>query len=190
LADATRYSYLWFITQLYARDFDKAEAIVRDDARETLPGYGFKGTAPKSLFLGRIYSEKGDDVKAREHYEASLPLLEQAVAESPLDAERHMTLARVYAGVNRKADAIREGKRACEILPESKDAIDGVDLTMRLAEIYMRVDEPEQALALLDHLLSIPAGLHVEQMRVAPIWDPLRNDPRFERLLAKYESHG
>lgn len=190
LADATRYSYLWFITQLYARDFDKAEAIVRDDARATLPGYGFKGTAPKSLFLGRIYSEKGDEVKAREHFEASLPLVEQAVAESPLDAERRMTLARVYAGLNRKADAIREARQACEILPESKDAIDGADLTMRLAEIYMRVDEPEQALTLLDHLLSIPAGLHVEQMRVAPAWDPLRNDPRFQRLLAKYESHG
>ena len=185
-ADATRYSYLWFITQLYARDFDKAEAIIRDDPRETLPGYGFKGTAPKSIFLGRIYSEKGDDAKAREHFQASLRLIEQAVAESPLDAERHMTLARVYAGLNRNAHAIREAKRACEILPESKDAIDGVDLTMRLAEIYMRIDEPEQALALLDHLLSIPAGLHVEQVRVAPVWDPLRNDARFQRLLTKY----
>jgi serine/threonine protein kinase/tetratricopeptide (TPR) repeat protein len=186
--EATRYSYLWFITQLYARDFDKAEAIVRDDPRERLPGYGFKGGAPKSLFLGRIYSEKGDGVKAREHYAAALPVVEESVRQSPLDAERRMTLARVYAELDRKGDAIREGKRACELLPEWKDAIDGVDLTMRLAEIYMRVNEPEQALPLLDHLLSIPAGLHVEQMRVAPVWDPLRNDARFQRLLAKYAS--
>jgi serine/threonine protein kinase/tetratricopeptide (TPR) repeat protein len=187
-ATFTRYSYLWFITRLYAREFDKAEAIIRDDPRDTLPGYGFKDTAPKSLFLGRIYSEKGDELKAREQFNAALPAVEQAVAQLPLDAERRMTLARVYAGLGRKADAIREGKRACELLPESKDAIDGVDLTMRLAEIYMRVNEPEQALPLLDHLLSIPAGLHVEQMRVAPVWDPLRNDARFQRLLAKYAS--
>jgi tetratricopeptide (TPR) repeat protein len=152
-----------------------------------LPGYGFKDTAPKSLFLGRIYSEKGDELKAREYFAAALPVVEQAVAQLPLDAERRMTLARVYAGLNRKADAIREGKRACELLPESMDAVDGVDLTMRLAEIYMRVNDPEQALALLDHTLSIPAGPHVSQMRVAPLYDPLRNDPRFQKLLAKYE---
>lgn len=187
LPGATRYSYLWFITQLYARNFARAEKIVRDDPREALPGYGFKDTAPKSLFLGRIYSEKGDELKAREQFEAALPAVEQAVAEMPGDPERRMTLARVYAGLQRKADAIREGKRACELLPEAKDALDGPDLTMRLAEIYMRVNEPEQSLALLDHLLTIPAGLHAGQMRVAPVWDPLRNDARFQRLLAKYE---
>ena len=188
MPDATRYSYLWFITQLYARDFDKAEAIVRDDPRENLPGYGFKGVAPKSLFLGRIYSEKGDDVTAREYFAAALPALEEAVTESPLDAERRMTLARVYAGLQRKADAIREAKRASELLPESKDAIEGIGLTMGLAEIYMRVNETDHALALIDHALSTPAGLHVAQMRVAPVWDPLRNDPRFQHLLAKYQA--
>jgi len=71
-------------------------------------------------------------------------------------------------------------------VPEPKNALIGVDLTTRMACIFMKVGEPELALKLLEHSLSVPAGAHVGELRVAPRWDPLRNKPRFQLLLAKY----
>jgi hypothetical protein len=77
--------------------------------------------------------------------------------------------------------------RACELFPESKDALDGVQLMAKMAEIYAKVNEPDLALQLLERALSLPSGPHVGQLRVSPIWDPLRSDPRFQRLLAAHE---
>ncbi len=77
--------------------------------------------------------------------------------------------------------------RACQLLPESKNAWLGVWTADAMTEIYMKVGEPELALARLEHSVSVPAGLHVAALRVSPLWEPLRNDPRFQRLLAAYE---
>jgi len=97
-----------------------------------------------------------------------------------------MALGELYAGLHRKEDAIREGKRACELVPESKDAFAGALLLPDMAHIYMKVDEPELALTLLEHSLSRPAGAHVGELRASPRWDTLRSNPRFQRLLTKY----
>jgi TolB-like protein/Tfp pilus assembly protein PilF len=179
------YTDLWFDTQMSLRHFDRAEEIVRNDPREMIPGYA-QPPAPKSLFLGRIYAARKDERKAREYFEAALPILEQAVAESPLKADRHLALGELYAELHREEDAIREGKRACELLPEPKDALDGVGMTGGMALIYQKVGEPELALTLLEHCLSVPGGFHVGALRTSLDWEPMRNDPRFQKLLAAY----
>jgi serine/threonine-protein kinase len=180
-----RSAKLWYSTSMILRRYDEAEALVRDYPRDTIPGFGL--AAPKSLFLGDIYRYRKDEAKAREYFEAARPIVESIVSQSPLQPGAHGALSIVYSGLHRKEDAIREGKRACELLPESKDAIDGVDFATGLAVIYMAVDEPEQALTVLEHSLSVPAGAHVGQLRVSPTWDPLRNNPRFQQLLEKYK---
>ena len=95
-------------------------------------------------------------------------------------------LGMIYAALERKEDAIREGKRAVELLPESKDAFDGPALTLSLAQIYMFTGETDQALKLIEHSLNTPAGITAANLKIDPVWDPLRKDPRFQALIDKY----
>jgi len=185
-ADREHYTADWIGVQMFLRRYDEAEKIVREDPRDAIRGNSLHA-APKSLFLGDIYFWKKDEAKARQYYESALPLVERAVEEAPLEPDSHMALAHLYARLHRKDDAIREGNRACQLLPESKDAWLGVWTADAMTEIYMKVGEPELALARLEHSVSVPAGLHVAALRVSPLWEPLRNDPRFQRLLAAYE---
>ena len=93
-------------------------------------------------------------------------------------------LAVAYAHLGRKADALREGARAVEILPVSRDAIDGSDLQRDLAYVETLVGEPDAAVKRLAYLLTIPADISVPLLRVDPMWDSLRDNPAFQRLLA------
>ena len=102
--------------------------------------------------------------------------------DAPGDPGRHVQLGRVLAGLGRKEDAINEGKKAVELLPESEDAVGGPKATAALAEIYAWVGEHDEAFRLLDHLLTAPNGLTVPLLKLDPVWDPLRADPRFQKL--------
>ncbi len=88
-----------------------------------------------------------------------------------------------------KEDAINEGRKAVELVPESQDAFDGPQATAALAEIYAWVGEHDEAFRLLDHLLSVPNGLTVPTLKLDPVWDPLRKDPRFQALIEKYAAN-
>jgi hypothetical protein len=92
----------------------------------------------------------------------------------------------ILAGLGEKDAAIAEGKRAVELLPESQDALEGPKTTVALAQIYTWTGESDQALQLLDHSLSTPNGITVPVLRLDPIWDPLRSDPRFQALIERY----
>jgi len=69
------------------------------------------------------------------------------------------------------------------LLPESKDALDGPDMTLALARIHCMLGETDPALALLEHLLAIPGGISAYRLKLDPAWDPLRTNPRFEKIL-------
>jgi len=72
------------------------------------------------------------------------------------------------------------------LLPESKDAFGGPEITTGMAEVYCIVGESGRAIELLDGLLSRPSGVTVPLLKLRPAWDPLRNDPRFQALIDKY----
>ena len=80
-------------------------------------------------------------------------------------------------------DAVREGRRAVELLPISRDASTGTYIQHQLARIYLLVGEPEQALDELEPLLRIPYYLSPGWLRIDPTFDPLRNNPRFKKLV-------
>jgi TolB-like protein/Flp pilus assembly protein TadD len=147
-----------------------------------------EGTAPlpKSLLEGITYLGLKDEKKARPALENARQITERAVQESPDDASRHAMLGGILAYLGRNEEAIKEGKRAVELAPESKDAFDGPQLTVALAQIYAWTGEKDKALQLLEHLLATPAGISVALLKLDPVWDPLRNDPRFQALIDKY----
>ena len=74
------------------------------------------------------------------------------------------------------------------MLPVSRDATEGHYFESYLAEIYALADEPELGIAKLEYLLSIPSLVSPEDLRFNPSWDPLRNHPRFQALLEKYDT--
>jgi len=101
-------------------------------------------------------------------------------------ADAYSLLGRLYARLGRKEEAIREGKRAVELLPISKDAFDGPSMVIQLAEIYTLVGEYEAAIDQLELALSVPSEMCVNLLRLDPMWDPLRDHPRLQKLLEKY----
>ncbi len=143
---------------------------------------------PREFFEGAIYTFLNDKEKALSAFERARPIAEKALRESPDDASRHVTLGMILAGLGEKDAAIAEGKRAVELLPESQDAFDGPKMTVALAQIYAWTGESDQALQLLDRSLSTRNGVTVPFLRLDPIWDPLRSDPRFQALIDKHDA--
>jgi serine/threonine-protein kinase len=110
--------------------------------------------------------------------------------ERPEDPDLHLALGFAYAGLGQKAEAVAEGERAVALMPVTKDVLTGADMLACQAQLYMRVGQHDQAIALLDRVLSMPTGgiLSGASLRLDPIWDPLRDEPGFKALLQKYPS--
>ncbi len=88
-----------------------------------------------------------------------------------------------YAFQGGKEDAMREGKKALERLPISKDAYSGADLMLNITKVYVVAGEHEKAIDHLGYLLSVPSAVTVPLLKIDPVWDPLREHPRFKKLI-------
>jgi len=106
------------------------------------------------------------------------------IAGQPDYAEALCVLGMADAALGDKEDAIREGRRAVELLPVTKDAIIGSKLVQYLSLIYAWTGEKDLALEQLSFAARIPGYLSYGQLRLHPYWDPLRGDPRFEEIVA------
>ena len=167
------------------RKFPEALHVAQQFRGETL-ATPTTAACPKALLEGTLYRYQGDKEKARMAFEHARAVAEKLVREAPQDPNRHGQLGLILAALGQKEEAIKEGKRAVELLPESQDAFDGPQATASLAQIYAWTGEFNEAFRLLDHLLDVPNGLTVSMLKLDPIWDPLRKDPRFQALIDKY----
>ena len=121
---------------------------------------------------------------AQSLFEKAKPHFELRVQDHPDDAVFLDRLGKLYAYLGRKEDAISASRRAVELMPESKDADEAPDYASNLALVYARTGEADQAIALIEQLLTKPNGLTLAELRLRWEWDPLRNDPRFKKILA------
>jgi serine/threonine-protein kinase len=163
------------------RKFEQALAVLKQ-----LPDNVRGDEKPKEYLEGALYTFLNDKQHAHSAFQRARPILEKAIQEGSDDASRHMTLGMVLAGLGEKDAAIAEGKRAMALLPESQDALDGPKTTLALAQIYAWTGENDAALELLERSLITPAGVTVSSLKLNPIWDPLRDDPRFQVLINTY----
>ena len=138
---------------------------------------------PNAQRYALIYAYMNKKELAKKCYGEARSILETKITEQPEDARFHSSLGIAYAGLGRKEDAIREGELAVELLPVSKDAFDGPSRVEDLAKIYVMVGEFDAAIDQLDFLLSIPSNLSIPLLRLDPAWDPLRDHPRFIKLV-------
>ena len=140
---------------------------------------------PMSLLAGWAYRALGDGARARENFEAARRTLEAGVALQPDNPSFRAPLARAYAALGRKEDAIREARKAVELLPLARDAFDGSYYLQELSVVYAETGETDAAMREVEHLLAIPSLASVPRLRIDGKWVPLRTLPRFQTLVAR-----
>jgi tetratricopeptide (TPR) repeat protein len=187
--DGSVTSCRWDVAMI-ERDYAAATRALDASSANEL-SYMNGGSTPKAFFYGCIALAKGDTAAAQKHFQDAQSSLENAVKEAPGSAVRHANLGLLYAFMGRKADAIREGQRAVELKPESKDALDGALMNSYLALIHARVGENDLAIPLIERLLRTPGAVDsadysitLSDLKYRWEWDVIRSDPRFQELIA------
>jgi TolB-like protein/Tfp pilus assembly protein PilF len=140
----------------------------------------------KYYLIGFARKALQDEAGARAAFLKAKDLLQAQLKESPDAEEMHIQLAKVLAHLGEKDAALAEARRAAELRPESKDAFGGPEIAAGVAEVHTILGDNGRAIEILDGLLSRPSAVTVAGLKVNPIWDPLRNDPRFQGLIDKY----
>jgi TolB-like protein/Tfp pilus assembly protein PilF len=173
---------VWFTCALAERDTAAAE--------RALAALGQNDFGNDSIYLNRQVTEgiiarmSKDETKARTSFTAARAVQEKAVQAQPNYAPTLCVLGLIDAGLGKKEEALREGRRAVELLPIAKDSINGTHMIEYLAMIAAWVGEKDLACEQLGIATRIPGTLSYGQLKLLPYWDPLRGDPRFEKIVA------
>ena len=139
---------------------------------------------PNAWCEGLAARMRADQPAARAAFINARKELEKMLHDQADYAEAICALGVIDAALGNKEDAIREGQRAVDLMPVSKNAIEGLLLIKYLALIYAWTGEKDRALKQLDKAAKLPSYLSYGQLRLHPIWDPLRGDPRFDKIVA------
>ncbi|PYL26019.1 MAG: hypothetical protein DMF37_03340 [Verrucomicrobia bacterium] len=180
--EAKNIAALWLRGSLCKRDFDSARR-----ALAALPVAGcYQQTVPfpRTWCEGVVAQTRGDKAAAHAAFTSMRAEAVKLVAEQPDYPEGLCVLGVADAALGNKDDAIREGRRAVELLPVTKDSIVGALLVQNLALIYAWTGEKDLALQQLSVAARIPGHLSYGELRLHPYWDPLRGDPRFDKIVA------
>jgi len=170
----------WLYVSLCERDpSGAADAFAAIPASGTATDLNF----PRSWSEALAARARGDDAAAQTAFLAARAELEKTVSEQPDYGPSSCVLGLIDAGLGRKEEAIREGRRAVELLPITKDSIDGAELMKYLAVIYAWCGEGDLAIEQIAATLRIPSTLSYGNLKLHPNWDPLRRDPRFNKIV-------
>src|SRR5206468_3449390 len=137
----------------------------------------------RSFIEGVIARMIKDDEKARSAFSAARAEQEKIVQAQPNYGPALCVLGLIDAGLGRKDDALREGQRAVELLPVEKDAMEGPAMIEYLAVITAWLGNKDLACEQLASIIRRPSSLSYGELKLLPFWDPLRGDPRFEKLV-------
>jgi len=174
----------WMMCALAERDVAAAkDALAAYGGNPILLGSNENVIFNRPFAEGVIERMNHDDDKARAAFTAARAEEEKIVQAEPNYGPTLCVLGVIDAGLGRKGQALEEGRRAVELFPVGKDAPVGTTMTKYLAMIAAWVGDKDLAceqLAIAVHRLS---DLSYGQLKLLPFWDPLRGDPRFERLV-------
>jgi serine/threonine-protein kinase len=151
------------------------------DAVEPFPDY-----VNYFLYKGAAYWFMGQKDQANTYLDSARVVHERRAQTFPHNIGNYNTLGLVYAGLGMKEKAIQTAKKAVELEPLSKNAYNAPDRHRRLAYVYSMVGEYDKAIDEIELLLSIPYYFTTWDLKLSPYWDPMRDHPRFQELIAKY----
>jgi TolB-like protein/Tfp pilus assembly protein PilF len=190
---------VWAIQlEIAERRFEAALEKIRESSESLLEEvFGEKAAGRRALDECACYFYLGNQRGVDEACGRALLVLEEKTRGDPDNLWFRESLGMTYAYLGRKAEAIREAESAAVLMPVQEDAIEGPRILERVARIYAFLGEPDEAIERIEYLLSIPSFLSVVDGRLTgsdfpihPFWDPLRDHPRFQALLEKYDTEG
>jgi serine/threonine-protein kinase len=167
---------------LLERDWKEATEAVSTLRMEMSYDEGFP--YPRSYFNGLVARFRGDKVAAQKAFSQTRIELEKLRQQQASYPEALSVKGVVDAALGNRDDAIAEGQRALDLLPLEKDAVNGEIVAENLAMTYAFAGEKDRALHQLDKVTRLPGSLNYGTLRLHPVWDPLRGDKRFEKIVA------
>ena len=186
LVPATKFPWEDFVRlDIYERNYETALGRLGRVPEEAFVNQ--KLITPIPHVRGLVYRYMGDTTRSRNSFDGARVWLESAIKRNPEDYRLYLSLGIALAGLGQKEHALRAARRSAEIMPMSVDAVDGAYPLVSLAQVHTLLGDHETALDQIDSLLAMraPKLLTVPLLRLDPIYDPLRNNPRFQALLTK-----
>ena len=170
---------------VFKREFEAVLGLLNSDplfiAAGDLPG----NAGLLDLRRAWVLLQMGDPEQAQQHLEAALSAIEiEERVYSDEDGERYAAKALIYAYLGQREAAVVSMSRALELLPESKDRMKGVNVRWNNALMLTTLGDKQQALDELAYQLEVPYGLTEWDLYLDPTWDSLRDEPRFQTMVA------
>jgi serine/threonine-protein kinase len=171
---------IFLLERKYQEGLQAAENLP-DDQVAAFPGH----LSSKYYYIGFARKALRDETGAQVAFLKAKNTLQEQLKRTPDSPDIHIQLAKMLAFLGEKDSALAEAQRATELVPQS-DAFGGPEIMSGVAEVYAILGENDRAIEVLERLLSRPSGVTAQVLKINPIWDPLRSDPRFQALLSKY----
>jgi TolB-like protein/Tfp pilus assembly protein PilF len=168
---------VFLLERKYQEALQMAESISDDDLVSYVPNMW-----SKYFYIGFARRGLHDEDGARAAFLKAKAAAEEQVKRNPDAEDSHIQLAKTLAFLGERDAALAEAQRASELRPESKDAFGGPEVMESVAQVYAILDEKDRAIEILDGLLKLPSAVTVQGLKINPIWDLLRKDPRFQKL--------
>ena len=173
---------LWLCCALAEHDVAAAkDAVMAAGANPPFTDDAVHFTRP--FVEGVIARMTNDEHKAQLAFTAARVEQKKTLQAQPNYGPAWCVLGVIDAALGRKEEALREGRRAVELLPVKKDALWGITMVKYFAIIAAWVGEKDLACEQLASIIRRPNGVTYGQLKLLPFWDPLRGDPRFDKLL-------
>jgi serine/threonine-protein kinase len=166
----------------FERNWDEAARVV-----SVMPPDGCRVEAfpfPNDWCKGVVARSRGDEEGARSAFTSARAQIDKTLRQQSDNGPTLCVLGLIDAALGNRRDAIQEGKRAAELLPVTKDSIDGARVVQYLALTYALTGKKDAALSELTTAAKIPGYLSYGDLKLDPMWDPLRDDPRFQNILS------
>ena len=164
-------------------NFSEAERVLASSPREDFQEIDYSFYYPRAWFEAMIARAKGDFAGAAAAFSKARAILEKRLTVKPEHARTLAVLAQVDAGMGHKELAIQEAQRAVDLMPVSRDIYDGALVLEALAQVYTWTGEPDRAIELLQKLVTMPGYTNYARLKLHPMWNPLRGDPRFQKIV-------
>ena len=170
---------------LYDRDWDAAgrAAALLSQKNSLDPGWSFPQLG-RDFWVGVVARLKGDETSARAAFMRARAQQEEEIRSHPDDVSLLAELGLIDAALGRKEEALNEGRRALELAPSVKDEFTDPEVKTCFAMICAWTGERELALEQLEAFTKTPGDYTYGNLCLSPLWDPLRGDPRFEKIVA------
>jgi len=177
----------YFFLYWWSHDFANALRIAQNNSNDAWTDTS--NIALPRLLLVAWAQQAVNDPDAAQTYAAVRKTATAAVAEQDARADPHLALAFAAVGLGDKEEAVREGRRASELLSPGRDDLSGAGMLVYLAQIYVRVGNYDAAFDALHGALPLFSGYAISSalLKLDPIWEPIRNDPRFAQLVVQFE---